>query len=487
MIETRGVYLFQINNTDSLLITVTNIRMKKNFTNTGDPGPVQEGNDIQKMRWVVTFDKEPSEKDDHFIKDYINKCRSSGDNIRAKRIKGKSSLVELWEFEGNSANIHTHTQKITAGVSSTNTHSEFNFEIDFKEDAHEEIDLTKFKFPSSGNRKSDPILIAVLDTGVKTDFIPKEYLWQHEGRYGKSFIKNGGEIEDDDKNLHGTLVSSFILNQFKDFPDYPVQIMNLKTHDENGKGDLFAIMDAICFAKKEGAAIINASWGFYQNEDISKSYLKDLITKTLYKKNIIFVTVSGNINPEIDEGNYFFPALFGKDISDKRKNIIVVTSLNTEGDKVSETQNSSSQWVDLGVPGDFSKVLDKKEYHLFELPFEKKNGAADSMTNNFSFISGTSFAAAIATGRIATFLSYKGSKRKGLGTIKKLIGTSGDLLFSNNKLLKKAIKGGRSLKRKSDFPEKKNSIADLLLYAICFFILCFSFLMLKKDSPNHSQ
>jgi len=444
--------------------------------------------DTQKARWVVTFDKEPSVEDDDFIEGYIQNCTSSGDHTctKAKRIKGKSSLVELWEFEGNPADIRTHTQKITAGVSSTNTHSETNFEIDFKEDQHEEINLSKFKFPSSGNERENPILIAVLDTGVKTDFIPKEFLWEHEGRYGKSFIKNGGEIEDDDKDLHGTLVSCFILDQFKHFPDYPVKIMNLKTHDKNGKGDLFAIMDAICFAKEKGAAIINASWGFYQNEDISKSYLKDLITKTLYKKNILFVTVSGNINPEIDEGNYFFPALFGRGISDKRKNLIVVTSLNTAGDKVSETQNSSFKWVDLGVPGDFTKVSDNKEYYMFELPFEKQNGSSKSMTNNFSFISGSSFAAAIATGRIATFLYSQHQKRKKLGTIKKLIGKSGDLLFLNNSLLKKAIKGGRSLKRKSDFPEKKNSLADLLLYTVLFFTLCFSFLLVK-DSPNHKE
>lgn len=461
--------------------------MKKNYTNNVDSQSIAGDTDTQKVRYVVMFDNEPSEKDDHFIKDYISNCTSSGANkcTRAKRIKGKSSLVELWEFEGNPANIRTHTQKITAGVSSTNTHSESNFEIDFKEDQHEEIDLSKFKFPSSGGRKGEPILIAVLDTGVKTDFIPKEFLWKHEGRYGKSFIKNGGEIEDDDKDLHGTLVSSYILNQFKDFPDYPVQIMNLKTHDKNGKGDLFAIMDAICFARKEGAAIVNASWGFYQNEDIKKSYLKDLITKNLSEDNILFVTVSGNINPKIDEGKFFFPALFGKGISDKRKNIIVVTSLNKEGDKVSETQNSSYKWVDLGVPGDYTKISRDKEYNMFELPFERRNGTGTPI--NYSFISGTSFAAAIATGRIATFLSYKRGKRNDLGTIKKLIGTSGDLLFSNNKVLKKAIKGGRSLKRHSIFPEKKNSMGDILLYAIWFVTLCFSFLMLKKDSPSHSQ
>src|SRR5690606_31753378 len=143
------------------------------------------------------------------------------------------------------------------------THAEFNYDIGFRDDEPEPLNLQAFNFPFSGpkpGKNNGTIKIAVLDTGIDTGFFPTDYLWRENGIYGRSFIKNEGAIEDDDAYRHGTLVSSLILNQFK---DYPVQIMNLKTHNADGKGDLFSIVDAICFAMEQKVDIINASWGFY--------------------------------------------------------------------------------------------------------------------------------------------------------------------------------------------------------------------------------
>lgn len=407
-----------------------------------DSGSIEENSENQRVRLVVMFDEVPSSDDDKFIEECIHNCTSEWDDkcTHAKRIRGNSSHVELWEFEGTPTSIRTHSDRILSGVSSTKTHSE-NFEIDFQEQIAEEPKLNGFTFPafSHNGNGEEPLLIAVLDTGVDTSVIPREFLWhdKESGQPGKSFIKNEGRIEDDDKYRHGTLVSSLILEQFRDFPDFPVQIMNLKTHNGDGKGDLFAIMDAICFARENGADIINASWGFYQDEEISDSLLKKLITESLLNQEILFITVSGNKIP--GSGPYFFPATFGKGISDEQKNLIVVTSINDKMDKVNVNHNSSPEWVDFGVPADSIQKDDgKREYYIYNQLFQSKSDP--ELTHSIS-VSGTSFATAIATGRIATF----GKDRK--GNKKKIIDDIGSALFDANSSLEEAIIGGMYLKR----------------------------------------
>lgn len=421
-------------------LIMRNPKRDGSVSSAGSSGP-------QKIRWVVTFDKVLEPEDDASIDKQFLSCTKEGDGrcISARRIKGNSALVELWEFEGPEVDIRTHKQKITAGVSSTGTHSDLDFEIDFKEHFPEGLNFDDFTFPAfSHNGKGEqPLLIAVLDTGVDTSVIPPQYLWhdKESGRPGRSFIKNDGEIEDDDKDRHGTMVTSLILEQFRHFKDYPVQIMNLKTHDANGKGDLFAIMDAICFAKKNGADIINASWGFYHDEDIVNSYLKDLITKTLLDEGILFVTVAGNKIP--GSGPYFFPATFGKGIPDEQKNLLVVTSLNDTLEKVSKNHNSSPEWVDFGVPADFNQAIGDAEYYTYKLPLKRKPPYVDPKPDDYLAVSGTSFATAIATGRIATFVKVrKGNK-------KEMIEDIGDALFGLSPALEEAIIGGRYLKRTS--------------------------------------
>src|SRR5690606_17231168 len=117
---------------------------------------------------------------------------------------------------------------------------------------------------------------------------------------GWNFIGNNDNITDDNINLHGTLVSQYIVNEFKTSPNNFVQIMTLKTHDHTGYGDLFSTICAIHYAVDKGANIINASWGFYFYEDGSHPYLDSLITTGLKQKGILFVTASGNKIDEVD-------------------------------------------------------------------------------------------------------------------------------------------------------------------------------------------
>ena len=109
---------------------------------------------------------------------------------------------------------------------------------------------------------------------------------------------------DDNPNRHGTLVSHYIINEFATSANKAVELMTLKTHDEDGNGDLFSSICAIHYAMENGAKIINASWGFYYYQDGPHPYLDNLITKILREKGILFVAAAGN---KIDAKRHYCP------------------------------------------------------------------------------------------------------------------------------------------------------------------------------------
>ncbi|MDO6431871.1 S8 family serine peptidase [Flavitalea sp. BT771] len=269
----------------------------------------------------------------------------------------------------------------------------------------------------------DTIIVAVLDTGVDTaNFINGKYLWRNKDERnngsdadrncyvndvaGWNFIANNNNIHDDNHSLHGTLVSNYIIQEFVNSPRNFVQIMSLKTHDASGYGDLFSSICAIHYAIKKGANIINASWGFYYYQD-PHPYLDSLITKILPQRGILFITAAGNkIDSEdklawqiyhdslhIDLSPFelrdlaihnFYPGC----LSTGNNNVITATTTN--GLIVSPTQNHSSVYADLGVKADSVTPDHMKFLEPFTYPAQ--------------YISGSSFATAVASGKIGAYL-----------------------------------------------------------------------------------
>jgi hypothetical protein len=273
----------------------------------------------------------------------------------------------------------------------------------------------------------DVVKIAVLDTGVDTlQFIHSSYLWTNGNERanrddddkncytddvaGWNFLTNNANFRDDNSNIHGTLVTKYIIDQFRSSSTMGVQIMALKTHDANGAGSLFASICALYYAIENGAQIVNASWGFYNYGDNPVPYLDSLVTQVLPQHGILFITAAGNkveANDNYARSLYramhsgfsisdaglrnlqihnFYPAMFS------RAGNNVITTTTTDGVRVSPTQNFSSLYVDLGVRADRITATTMK----FRVPFE--------MRGVEQFISGSSFATAIATGKIGVGL-----------------------------------------------------------------------------------
>lgn len=352
----------------------------------------------------------------------ITKCNSCND-----------AYVELWQAKNINSGIHadgidggTVSRRNTDGVGEDGfAFYSLNFLSNVPVDTT--LDFKNIKYSKKpielSSEDKDTITVAVLDTGIDTRVVSPNLLWKNpnetenkkdddgncydDDTNGWNFVDENPKVTDDNQNLHGTLVSHYIINEFARSTKNFVQIMNLKTHAADGSGDLFSSICAIHYAIDKGADIINASWGFYYYQEGPHPYLDLLITETLREKGILFVTAAGNKIEDIDnfarkayykehgvefpdkmlrnlEYHNFYPAC----LSRLGENVITVTTTN--GSRVSPTQNYSETYVDIGVMRD----ADDGNAMKFNTPFAESP----------ALVSGSSFATAIACGKIGAYI-----------------------------------------------------------------------------------
>ncbi len=385
---------------------------------------------------LVIYKNRPLPEQKRRIMDAISD-RVNVTDLKFTTCKDCDGYVELWQ----AANIETviHGEGVTAGAvrksrgvgEDSLAYYSLNYfnQLPFDEGLKQIPDDGAIGLPPAKGK--DTILVAVLDTGIDTaSFSRKGYLWDSlsrnkaesdcypAGLHGWNFVGNNGDVRDDHPNRHGTVVSQLIAKEFESSTANRLRIMVLKTHDQTGKGDLFTSICAIHYAKNHGAQIINASWGFYSYLDSLRGrttpanphpYLDSLLNQILPRKGALFVTASGNKVDQIDADalriyqlangrplpvNYlrdlwyhnFFPACLSSD------NNNVVTAVTTNGVRVSPTQNFSARFVDMGVRAD--SVFTNGQMK-FQVPYSPAS---------HSYVSGSSFAAAITTGKIGALL-----------------------------------------------------------------------------------
>lgn len=384
---------------------------------------------------IVMYRKKPTPAVVNEIKASFAARKIKMDSLKRRECHScEGAYVELWHAD----NIHTaiHASGAEGGTVSPRgsegvgedgfAYYSLNFLSNVPVDTT--LDFQKFKFNEDpinfGGEGKDTITVAVLDTGIDTVRVVSPNLqWKNpnetkneedddgncyvDDTHGWNFIDNNSDLTDNNLNLHGTLVSHYIINEFARSPTNFVQIMTLKTHDAEGSGHLFSSICAIHYAMNKGANIINASWGFYYYQDGPHPYLDLLIRETLRQKGILFVTAAGNKIEEVDnfakrayheehgrefpermlrnlEYHNFYPAC----LSRGGENVITVTT--TDGRRVSRTQNFSETYVDIGVMRDAVEAKAMK----FNTPFAEPT----------VLVSGSSFATAIACGKIGAYI-----------------------------------------------------------------------------------
>lgn len=240
-------------------------------------------------------------------------------------------------------------------------------------------------------RKDAPnTIVAVIDTGVRrTHEKLAPNMWVNAGESLNGLDDDGNGYVDDlfgfdaydndmdplDENGHGTHVAGIIGASGYNTGGilgvaWDVQIMGLRFLGPRGFGVTSDAVRCIDYAQRNGARILNNSWG-----GRGKSHALEAAIQRCAEDNILFVTSAGNANVDIDV-QPLYPAAY------PNRNIISVAAHDRKDEPAFFT-NRGFQKVDISAPG-----VDIRSAAFF----------SDTATKR---LSGTSMAAPFVSGILA--------------------------------------------------------------------------------------
>lgn len=242
---------------------------------------------------------------------------------------------------------------------------------------------------------SASVVVAIVDSGADLSHPdlaanlwknPKEIAGNGKDDDGNGYVDdiNGWDFVGDDNNPyggsdHGMHVAGTIAgvgNNGKGIAGHApgVKVMPLRFLDSNGSGYTSNAIEAIDYAIKMGAKVINNSWG---GSGFSQS-LSDAIGRAK-NAGVLFVAAAGN-NSANNNTSGFYPANYS------HANVVSVAS-TTSGDKLSSFSNYGSTKVHVAAPG--SSI------------YSTLNGGA------YGYKSGTSMASPLVSGVAALLFSAR--------------------------------------------------------------------------------
>lgn len=223
------------------------------------------------------------------------------------------------------------------------------------------------KLYSSITENDDAIKVAILDTGIDTEhYRLVNDIWKNSNEVldrrdndencavddinGVNFVAPERALLDD--HSHGTHVAGII----QDNAIHKPKLLALKTHDQNGIGDIFRMTAAIYYARDEHARIVNMSTGYYgQANQILRKAIEEM-----QADDMVFVASAGNSGRDVDSIEHY-PSGYDLD------NIVAVASVKninaTEPELYSNYGQNTIDVLAIGtnvistIPGD---TLDTK-------------------------------------------------------------------------------------------------------------------------------
>ena len=279
------------------------------------------------------------------------------------------------------------------------------------------------RLPAPSLFSDSAVSVAVFDTGLDTALVSSAYLYKAGdsacipgGSAGWNFTAGNNNWFDDNPGKHGSTVTKFITDEAERYKKNSVIILPVKVFGADGTSDLYSILCGFAYAGNRKVNIINASFGYYESRNKYDSsgnalseftapvLLKAFIEEHLTKNNILLVSAAGNKDDAIEDPEYnpadtlqkrnldsvhFYPA----SLAPVLPNVIAITTVYK--DEVSPTQNFSNNVVDAGVQADGT---DNAGHFYFINPINA----------GLPPVSGSSFAAPVATGKLAAWYhTYK--------------------------------------------------------------------------------
>jgi thermitase len=258
-------------------------------------------------------------------------------------------------------------------------------------------------YKAYGTTNTTPVIVAVVDTGVDiTHEDLKDNIWTNTAEIpGNGIDDDGNGYIDDingintlvrdangkatvnikDTHSHGTHVSGTIAAKQNNGIGVAgiasnVKIMPIRAVPNEGDETDVDIAEAFIYAAKNGAKIINCSFGKSSNE--GKKLIPDTLKYIADNYGVLVIAAAGNDSNDIDI-NKTYPASFDND------NLLIIASTGSRG-SMSYFSNYGKVSVDVAAPGSdiFSTVPG----------------------NRYASMSGTSMATPTTVGVAAEILSH---------------------------------------------------------------------------------
>lgn len=269
---------------------------------------------------------------------------------------------------------------------------------------------------------SSKTIVAIIDTGVDYNhevFHDSGAMWINPNEiagngvdddgngyvddiYGWNFHDSSANPMDNDSHGHGTHVAGVVLGVGQDImaatlESARIQIMALKFLGADGSGSTSDAVAAIYYAVRNGAKVINNSWG---GSSYSQS-LHDAITYA-YNQHVLVVSAAGNYGKNNDS-NDMYPANYPV------PGQIVVAATN-DSDALASFSNYGASSVHIAAPG--VSIL------------------SSTPNNSYRYMSGTSMATPFISG-LAAMMFREATSLTGY-QIKNLLTTYGDSVAALN-------------------------------------------------------
>lgn len=320
--------------------------------------------------------------------DVTIKSTFEGSDMLLLKIGSEAALQELYsnnDLEFIEPNYVLHLTPISASLSENSAYSGALAVAD-------NIQLRESWGIEKAADEKTKTIVAVIDTGLDREhplFQNSNSVWENlaevngaagvdddrngyvDDFYGWNFCSNRPDNTDDYN--HGTHVAGIVLGVGQDIFAVPleeskVKIMALKFIDASGVGSAAGAVNAIYYAVRNGAKVINNSWGgATYSRALHEAYAY------AYRRGVVIVSAAGNLGSNNDLVS-FYPANF------ETPNNIAVLATDYNDQKALYSNYGSSR-VSVGAPGD-------------EIVSANANGGFQAMT-------GTSMAAPFVAGLAA--------------------------------------------------------------------------------------
>ncbi len=230
-----------------------------------------------------------------------------------------------------------------------------------------------------GTTGTTPIIVAVVDTGVDYNHEDlKDNIWTNTKEIPGNGIDDDGNgyvddihgintlvrdangkatVENMDTHSHGTHVSGTIAAKQNNGIGIAgiasnVKIMGIRTVPNDGDETDVDVAEAFVYAAKNGARIINCSFG--KDKNPGKKLIPDTLKYIADNYGVLVIAAAGNDSSDIDR-TPTYPASFDND------NLLIIAS-TTSGGSMSYFSNYGKIGVDVAAPGSniFSTVPGNK-------------------------------------------------------------------------------------------------------------------------------